>query len=232
MALGYQGLNGNGNTLPEFYNNVAELGAIISGAASASFAGMKLLDVAVKSESWAQNSVSIGAIFDSYGEGNTASGVPVMQLVMFLVETFWTISSMSQVAEIALAPFVVAYLMQTHYTSLGNSVNEEMNTVYLSWSFLIAFGSFLGAWALSESANIMVGYYDVTGSAEFQSYLKAKKGGFDIGITRTMFFGDLIHHMAMLLSYGALAAGVQAAAFGYVYFSITGQEIDLSILDL
>lgn len=78
MALGYQGLNGNGNTVPEFYNNVAELGVIISGAASATFAGMKLLEVAVKNESWAQNSVSIGAIFDSYGDGNTASGVPVM----------------------------------------------------------------------------------------------------------------------------------------------------------
>lgn len=223
MALGYQGLNGNGKTVPEFYNNVAELGAIISGAASATFAGGKLLEVAVKNESWAQNSVSIGAVFDNWGEGNTAGGVPVMQLVMFMIESFWTISSMSQVAEIALAPFVVAYLMQTHYTSLGSSVNEEMNTVYLSWSFLISFGSFLGAWALSESAELMVGYYDVTGSAEFQSYLKSKKGNFDIGITRTMFFGDLVHHMLMLLSYGILAIGVQSASFSYVYFSITGQ---------
>ena len=78
MALGYQGLNGNGNTVSEFYNNIAELGSIIAGAASATYAGGKLLEVAVKNESWAQNSVSIGAVFDNWGEGNTASGVPVM----------------------------------------------------------------------------------------------------------------------------------------------------------
>merc|ERR1711975_97561 len=92
--------------------------------------------------------------------------------------------------------------------NIGAGIDAEMNTVYLGWAFLISFGSFLGAWALSESANIMVGYYDVTGSSEFQSYLKNKKGGFDLGVTRTMFFGDLIHHMLMLLSYGVLAIGV------------------------
>lgn len=51
-------------------------------------------------------------------------------------------------------------------------------------------------------------------------------------MSQMMFFGDLVHHSIMLFAYGALAAGIQAASFAYVYFSVTGQEINLSILDL
>ena len=52
-ALSYQGINGSKDTIPEFYNNAAEIGAIIAGGASAVFAGKKVVDVAVKTEGWA-----------------------------------------------------------------------------------------------------------------------------------------------------------------------------------
>lgn len=130
-----------------------------------------------------------------------------------------------------MAPFVVAYLMQTNYSSLGGSIGEELNTVYMMWSLLMAFGSFIGAWALAESADVMLGYYDITGSAEFQNYLQSNKES-PAELTKTMFFGDLIHHAIMVVSYFALAAGVADLSFAYVYFSVTGQEIDLDIIGL
>merc|ERR1712216_979679 len=85
-AMGYQGLNGGGDTMPEFYNNLAEIGAIISGASSTVYAGSKLLNVALKDEAWAPTSISLGAVFLTYG------GSSIVQLVMFLFESLWTIA--------------------------------------------------------------------------------------------------------------------------------------------
>lgn len=209
--------------MPEFYNNLAEVAAIISGAVSTVFAGNKLLEVALKDEAWASTTVTLGAIFLDYG------GSSIIQMVMFLFESLWTILMFTQATEIGLAPFVIAYLMQTNYSSLGGSIGDELNTVYLMWSLLMAFGSFVGAWALAESADIMLDYYDITGSGLFQSYEDVTK---DVQLTKAMFFTDLIHHVIMVLSYFALAAGVADGAFAYVYFSVTGQEIDLDILAL
>ena len=122
--------------------------------------------------------------------------------------------------------------MQTHYTNMTDTIGDEMSTIYMMWSFLSAFGSFISAWAIRESCDIMVGYYDITDSDEFDAYIELTGENFDINQKRGLFYGDLVHHTIMLISYGALAAGIQAGSFAYVYFSITGQEIDLSILDL
>ena len=71
--------------MPEFYNNLAEVAAIISGAVSTVFAGNKLLEVALKDEAWASTTVTLGAIFLDYG------GSSIIQMVMFLFESLWTI---------------------------------------------------------------------------------------------------------------------------------------------
>ena len=173
-ALSYQGINGSKNTLPEFYNNAAEIGAIIAGGAAAIYAGKDVVDVAVKSEGWAQNSIKIGTVFNNY------RNIGGIQIFMFIVESFWTVATFTQVAEIGLAPFVIAYLMQTHYTNLTSTVGDEMSTIYLMWSFLSAFGSFISAWAIRESCEIMVGYFDITASEEFDAYLQSKGANFDI----------------------------------------------------
>ena len=47
-ALSYQGINGSKNTLPEFYNNAAEIASIIAGGAAAVYAGKDVVDVAVR----------------------------------------------------------------------------------------------------------------------------------------------------------------------------------------
>ena len=113
-ALNYQGINGSKDTLPEFYNNAAEIGAIIAGGAASVFAGKKVVDVAVKTEGWAQNSVKIGTVFNNY------SHIGLIQIMMFIIESFWTVATFTQVAEIGLAPFVISYLMQTHYTNMDD----------------------------------------------------------------------------------------------------------------
>ena len=99
---------------------------------------------------------------------------------MFIIESSWTVATFTQVAEIGLAPFVIAYLMQTHYTNLTSTVGDEASTIYLMWSFLSAFGSFISAWAIRESCEIMVGYFDITGSQEFDDYLQLMGANFDI----------------------------------------------------
>lgn len=88
-------MGGEREVQQEFYNNAAEIGAIIAGAASACYAGKKLLDASVNTESWASSSIRIGAIFDSWSDGDTASGVPLIQIAMFLINSFWMIASMS-----------------------------------------------------------------------------------------------------------------------------------------
>ena len=160
-ALGYQGLNGNGATVPEFYNNVAEIGAIVAGSAAAVYAGLDVMRAAVHAESQQQTAVSIAAVFNNNG------GISIVQVLMFLIESFWSVATLTQVAEIALAPFVLAYLMQAKYAGATSIVGDEMATQYMMWSFLIAFGSFIGAWAIRQSCEVMVGYYDITDSQAF-----------------------------------------------------------------
>ena len=57
--------------------------------------------------------------------------------------------------------------MQAKYAGATSIVGDEMATQYMMWSFLIAFGSFIGAWAIRQSCEVMVGYYDITDSQAF-----------------------------------------------------------------
>lgn len=62
--------------------------------------------------------------------------------------------------------------MQTHYTNLGGpDMQDELNTVYMNWALIMSFGSFVGAWALGQSADTMVGYFDIVGSDEFTTFI-------------------------------------------------------------
>ena len=77
-------------------------------------------------------------------------------------ETFWVIAYLIQLSEIALAPFVIAYLMYVHYVDVSDvNAQKSFDMIYLYWGFIVAFGAFVGSWALSESAERLIGFFDI-----------------------------------------------------------------------
>ena len=183
------------------------------------------MQAAVKTEEFNGTNGYYGASFMSYG-GNSFIGN-----FLGTFEALWVIAYMVQLSEIALAPFVLSYLINKTWVDAPTDLAKSFDLIYLYWGFIIAFGSFVSAWALGESADRLIGFFDIqnTAAVEFYKEKFGKEPTWDEG---TAFTFDVFHHSMTILGYFLVGAAVADTGFAYVYAAVTGTEVDFSLFDI
>ena len=141
--------------IPHFFASFSQIFATISAVVSAAWGAYKVLQAAVKTEQYDGSNGYYGASFMSYG-GNSFIGN-----FLGTFEALWVIAYMVQLSEIALAPFVLSYLINKTWVEAPADLQKSFDLIYLYWGFIIAFGSFVSAWALGESADRLIGFFDI-----------------------------------------------------------------------
>ena len=125
----------------------------------------------MKAESFDTSNGYYGSSYLTYG-GNHFLGD-----FLGAFESFWVVAYLIQLSEIALAPFVIAYLMYMHYVDVSDeTARKSFDMIYLYWGFIVAFGAFLGSWALSESAERLIGFFDIQSTDAVEFYKKKFPG--------------------------------------------------------
>ena len=78
-----------------------------------------------------------------------------------LVESFWTIAFLVLCASFVAGPFELMYTMDKNYRKASAEEKKKLSFQYLTFGIVEAIGQWGGAMALAQSAETLIGFFDI-----------------------------------------------------------------------
>jgi hypothetical protein len=211
--------------LPLFWRNTAEVIMITSGFLAAIHAGHSTVQAAVKSEYYNSSTGYVGANFLAYG------GVSWVGDLLGLFEVSWVIAYLLLAVGIGGLPLEVSLMFNKAYDGALAGVeaqNQEFH--FLLFAFLLSAGGWLSAEALKNSAERLVGFFDIQDSEGVKRYETAFSGT-NIDTTtvdNASFLAiDVLHHTLVVGGYYVLAGALLYMPHELIKYSMDPSSVDL-----
>lgn len=214
VYFGFKGAAAQGNnfttSLPIFWAMFGAFAGVVVGSLAGAYAGLQTINVAVKTSFWGgKNSVFRASYYVGYG-GNSIVG----SLLGFL-EASWVVSYLVLATALVAVPyFILAELgnfLNNAFQQASNKV--EMTYRLLGHGFLMAFGSWMSAWALKLSTDRLIGWFDKQNTDANSANNKVTN---DVALAF-----DFVNHSLITFAYNALAWVIAGSSWGYVYYQLT-----------
>jgi hypothetical protein len=188
---------------------------VVVGSLAGAYAGLKTINVAVKTSFWGgKNSAFRASYFVGYG-GNSILGS-----LLGLLEASWVVSYLTLATALVAVPyFILAELGNFLNTKLAAATDKASMTYrLLGHGFLLAFGSWMSAWALQLSADRLIGWFD-------KQDTNPKATNADILSNDVALAFDFTNHSLITFAYNALAWVIAGMSWGYVYYQLTDKSL-------
>jgi len=219
VYFGFKGRAASGNqfttSLPVFWAMFGAFAGVVVGSLAGAYAGLSTINVAVKTSFWGGAGDAFRAsYYVGYG-GNSIIGS-----LLGLLEASWVTSYLVlSTALVAVPYFILAELGNFLNTKLATA-SDKASTTYrlLGHGFLLAFGSWMSAWALQMSTAKLIGWFD-------KQNTNPKATNANILSNEIALAFDFTNHSLITFAYNALAWVIAGCTWGYVYFQLTDASL-------
>ena len=198
-----------------FWTRFGQIVEIAVSILSAAVAGVTLVTTGSLIGAWADNNEYVGALFLNYSNND------IIKTTIGILGSIWTIIPLVLVADMVYSPIYLAQEMDKAFNE--NAADKTKQDVHmLGMSFLVAFGSFLGASSIAQGTGIISNFFDLNGTAAINNY----KNKFVTGDDETKknaagaFEVDLFHHTIISFFYYLVGACISNGAYFYVLNSV------------
>jgi ABC-type multidrug transport system fused ATPase/permease subunit len=214
VYFGFKGAAAQGNnfttSLPIFWAMFGAFAGVVVGSLAGAYAGLQTINVAVKTSFWGgKNSVFRASYYVGYG-GNSIVG----SLLGFL-EASWVVSYLVLATALVAVPYFILAELGNFLNSAFQQASNKVEMTYrlLGHGFLMAFGSWMSAWALKLSADRLIGWFDKQNTDANSANNKVTN---DVALAF-----DFVNHSLITFAYNALAWVIAGSSWGYVYYQLT-----------
>jgi hypothetical protein len=211
--FGYKGAAASGNnftsSLGIFWAMFGAFAGVVVGSLAGAYAGLGVINTAVKTDFWTGSSKYKASYYVGYGGNGVVAG-----LIGFL-ETFWVVGYLSLAIALVAVPYYILAEFGNFINTNAVSVTDKTSLTYrlLGHGTLLAFGSWMSAWALNLSNTRLLGWFDQQ---------ETNPNGTNNQVTNdTALLFDFINHSLETLAYNALAWTIAGCSWGYVYYQLT-----------
>ena len=219
VYFGFKGASAQGNnfanSLPIFWAFFGTFAGVVVGSLAGAYAGLATINGAVRTQFWAgKNSVFRASYYVGYG-GNSVVGSLLGFLEMSWVALYLILSSC-----LVIVPYYIlselANFLNANLTATANQVEQSYRL--LGNGFLLAFGSWMSAWATKLSVEKLVGWFDKQNTDANSANNKVDN--------ETALALDFLNHGAITVAYMGLAWTIAGSTWAFVYGQLTDQSLN------
>jgi hypothetical protein len=214
VYFGFKGAAAAGNnfttSLPSFWAMFGAFAGVVVGSLAGAYAGLNTINVAVKTSFWGgKNSAFRASYYVGYG-GNSIVGS-----LLGLLEATWVVSYLVLSTALVVVPYFILAELGNFLNNVLAKATDKVSMTYrlLGHGFLMAFGSWMSAWALKLSADRLIGWFD-------KQDTNPNSSNSDVTNDTALAF-DFVNHSLITFAYNALAWVIAGSAWGYVYYQLT-----------
>ena len=218
VYFGFKGASAQGNnfttSLPIFWAMFGACAGVVVGSLAGAYAGLNTINVAVKTSFWGgKNSAFRASYYVGYG-GNSIVGS-----LLGLLEATWVVSYLVLSTALVVVPYFILAELGNFLNNVLAKATDKVSMTYrlLGHGFLMAFGSWMSAWALKLSADRLIGWFDKQTTNPNGSNNKVTN---DVALAF-----DFVNHSLITFAYNALAWTIAGMSWGYVYYQLTDKTL-------
>ena len=218
VYFGFKGAASQGNnfttSLPIFWAMFGAFAGVVVGSLAGAYAGLQTINVAVKTSFWGgKNSAFRASYYVGYG-GNSIVGS-----LLGLLEASWVVEYLVLSTALVAVPYFILAELGQFLNSVLAKASDKVSMTYrlLGHGFLLAFGSWMSAWALKLSVDRLIGWFDKQTTNPNGSNNKVTN---DVALAF-----DFVNHSLITLAYNALAWVIAGSSWGYVYYQLTDKTL-------
>jgi hypothetical protein len=215
--FGFKGAAAQGNNfteaLPLFWAFWGAFAGVVVGSLSGAYAGLATINGAVRTEFWSSKTQEFRAsYYVGYGGNGVVAGF------IGALEFSWV--AMYLILSICLVAVPYYILSELGNFLTVNKVANQVDQTYrlLGNGFLLAFGSWMSAWATKLSVNHLISWYDRQNTDPNTANSKVTN---DVSLAL-----DFVNHGAITVAYHALAWVIAASTWGFVYGQLTDTTLN------
>lgn len=201
------------DALPIFYQTSGGLLGIVVGVLGAVYAGMATIEAAIKTD-FTSTATGVGTTFLNYGGFNVAGDF------LGVIEMTWVVAYLILCMFIAGGPFGIAWEMDKAFRLVSLPKRNNKSYDYLFIGLLTGVGAWGGAVALQQSAQKLIGFFDIQ-RADTTAYYQAQLSQTLWTEGATPIIVDVVHHWFTILGYWLLGWAISGGAYTYGYYFIT-----------
>ena len=212
----YTGIKGGSdvwaNSLPTFFDALGAIVGMVTGSLAGGYIGIKTIEASVRTSFWNLNTAAGTGISSSY---LIYGGHSVIGGLMGLFSVFWVVMWLLLGLTIVMAPFYLTMYLQKYMKENANS-GDQLNDGYrhLTNGVIVGVGSWGAAYALTNSAQLLLGFFDRQGTARL-----------DEEKAQTALTIDVVNHSIILTFYYLFAWTIAGSAYAYVYYQYNPEEL-------
>jgi len=213
--FGYKAAAASGNnfttSLPIFWAMFGAFAGVVVGSLAGAYAGLQTINVAVKTSFW---SGSTSVFRSSYYVGYGGNGI--VGSLLGLLEASWVVSYLILATALVAVPYFILAELGNFLNSVLANATDKVSMTYrlLGHGFLMAFGSWMSAWALKLSVERLIGWFDKQNTNPQAANNKVLSN--DVAL-----IFDFLNHSIITFMYNALAWVIAGSSWGYVYYQLT-----------
>lgn len=218
VYFGFKGgvVQGNNfaSALPIFWAFFGSFAGVIVGSLAGAYAGLATINGAVRTTFWSgKNSVFRASYYVGYGGNGIVGGL------LGVMEMIWVALYLVLSSALVIVPYLILKELGPFLNkNLSQSANPiEQTYRLLGNGFLLAFGSWMSAWALKLSVEKLIGWFDKQDTDPNSRNNKVTND--------TALIFDFFNHGAIVVAYHALAWVIAGSTWGFVYGQLTDTSL-------
>jgi hypothetical protein len=218
VYFGFKGAAAQGNnftsSLPVFWAMFGTIAGVVVGSLAGAYSGLATINAAVKTSFWSGSSSVFRA---SYYVGYGGNGI--VGSLLGLMEASWVALYLILSSALVVVPYYILVelgsFLNTNLTKTANPVEQTYRL--LGDGFLLAFGSWMSAWALKLSVDKLIKWFDKQNTNP--------KGVNNKVDNETALIFDFVNHGTIAVAYHVLAWVIAGSTWNFVYGQLTDESL-------
>jgi hypothetical protein len=200
--------------VPIFWSFFGAFAGVVVGSLSGAYLGLQTINATVRTEFWAgKTDVFRASYYVGYGGNGVVAGL------LGFIETSWILSYLALASALVSVPYyILSNLREFIGKAFGTSANQiELSYRLLGHGFLLAFASWMSAWASKLSIERLLQWYD-------KQNTNPAATNTDVTNDTALIF-DFVNHEFMTIAYHVLAWIIASCSWGYIYGQLTDESL-------